>query len=301
MSETILPSLESQDQKTNFNVTNGGRALNAVWHTSLPAIQKIILLYLGSQLDFRGDFMEARKVTLSTLAERVGWKRTSLKAAIRSLEEAGYLEVYENFSQNVQMANSFKLTDKLFSDYAIKLQAIQRDKDKIKEPRLPRHVARGPQPTGEEPQPTGEEPQPTTDTPSSSSLHSSPSSSEKKRKSVPINGRRSRHSDAINREVGKVSQKNTTPLVEGLSLYIFKGDKTNYITKNAWVYGMIDRFGYDKMENFFQFVKTRVREPLAYRDRKVLENEIETFLGYSEQPQRGEPSDATDARRNEFH
>ena len=64
---------EAQEQNPAWNVFNGGRALNAIWSVpkeKLNTNDKIILLFLGSQMNFGNDFSEWRWESLNTIASK---------------------------------------------------------------------------------------------------------------------------------------------------------------------------------------------------------------------------------------
>ena len=71
---------------------NGGRCLRAIWHIKeISVYERIILVYLGAILDFRGDFSEGKAVSKETIAKTTGISKSSAIRAINQLIKKGYV------------------------------------------------------------------------------------------------------------------------------------------------------------------------------------------------------------------
>jgi DNA-binding HxlR family transcriptional regulator len=142
--------MDEQEKKQAVYVakalTNGGRALNAVWRCDkVDAQEKLILLYLGSQLDFRGDFTEAVQRHISTIVKWTGIKRTTVFDRLKSLEEKKYIErKNKTLANGAPGANEYYLTDLIFTEhYALLAAEAVRDADDPRSPdELPSSVSR---------------------------------------------------------------------------------------------------------------------------------------------------------------
>jgi len=110
------------DLKTAKVLATGGRALNAIWTSKILASnERLLLAYLGSQLDFRGTFGESRWVSLATFVANTHLSKSTVKRVLDRLEAAGYIVRQQHFKDGRQLANSYKLTDLIFEQYAAKL------------------------------------------------------------------------------------------------------------------------------------------------------------------------------------
>jgi len=107
------------DLKTAKVLAAGGRALNAVWASSILAPnERLLLAYLGSQLNFKGTFGESRWVSIATFVKNTNLSRSTVKRVLDQLEEAGYIVRQERFQNGRQLANSYRLTNLIFEQYA---------------------------------------------------------------------------------------------------------------------------------------------------------------------------------------
>ncbi len=129
-----------QNMKVALALTNGGRALNAVWELRIPIEQKSILLYLGSQMDFRGDFTEYRWCPISLICHATCMSRSTVFRALSSLESEGYIVRKHRYRGAEQLASSYALAEKIFSEYAEKLSIPTCQAD------IPPHVTETPPP-----------------------------------------------------------------------------------------------------------------------------------------------------------
>ena len=111
------------DAKFIRQSTNGGRALNAIWQSSLPALQKLILLYLGSQLDFNGTFTEYRWCYVSTIEKATSISNRTIFSILSDLEKNGYISREKQFEGKKQLATLYAINDKIFDEYAAILVA----------------------------------------------------------------------------------------------------------------------------------------------------------------------------------
>lgn len=109
---------------TAKSLTNGGRALNAIWQNAkLTTHERIVLLYLGSQLDFTGNFTVSRWVPVSRLCAATSISRASMFRVLGGLHVNGYILKENRFGEIGQLANSYSITDKIFAEYARVLEA----------------------------------------------------------------------------------------------------------------------------------------------------------------------------------
>jgi hypothetical protein len=127
----------SYSMKTALMVTNGGRALTAIWdNQNLSTKEKIFLLYLGSRLDFRSDFTEQRFESLTKICAATGLSRTTALRVANQLEfgrdrdgddmphGGGYLRRQQRKEVNGNnLPSLYNLTDKLFKEYADNLES----------------------------------------------------------------------------------------------------------------------------------------------------------------------------------
>lgn len=103
-------------------LTNGGRALDAVW--DLPGFtphEKLFLLYLGSQLDFGSEMVGLHPLRrIEVVADKIGIGEGTLYHVVDSLVRRRYIELNENSTKsgNLIMTDSYVLTEKIWRDYA---------------------------------------------------------------------------------------------------------------------------------------------------------------------------------------
>ena len=109
------------------SLMNGGRSLNAIWNLPFKSQEKLILSYIGSQLNFNGNFTEARRVTNEKLQRMTGLSRATLWRHINSLEKNGYLIR----TPDTIKGNTYRLTPKLFHEYKTYLQNIMESRNEI--------------------------------------------------------------------------------------------------------------------------------------------------------------------------
>ena len=112
-----------------MSLTNGGRSLNAIWYLKIPPVQKLILQFFGSEMNFTGSFAEPMQVTRKTIAAFVGISIDTLDRGIKSLVKLGYLsKVAHEDTYNCQSASEYALTEKLFTSYAEFLAAHEAER-----------------------------------------------------------------------------------------------------------------------------------------------------------------------------
>jgi DNA-binding PadR family transcriptional regulator len=102
-----------------MSLTNGGRALNAVWRCkNLDSEEKLILLFIGSQLDFTGDFSESIQRYVSTIVEWTCLSKATVHRRLKSLQKKGYIDRTRKTLENGELdANEYRLTDLIFQEH----------------------------------------------------------------------------------------------------------------------------------------------------------------------------------------
>lgn len=97
----------------------GGRHLNAITkNRKLKIYEKAVLHCLASHQDYRGDFMQWRFMAIEDMADEIGCAARTILRAIQSLEEKGYLLREARWKGNQKLPNNYKLTSKIFQEYA---------------------------------------------------------------------------------------------------------------------------------------------------------------------------------------
>lgn len=110
------------DLKTAKILGAGGRAFKAVYLSKiLTPFQKLLMSYLGSQLNFRGTFGESRWVSVATLMVNTSMSKSTVKRVMDQLVSLGYLVREPRFKDGRQLANGYRLTDLVFEQYAARL------------------------------------------------------------------------------------------------------------------------------------------------------------------------------------
>lgn len=135
----------------SLSLTNGGRALNAIKHLTnkrLGSHERHVLLILGSELNFTGDFTDTRWITLTTLVEMTGISRAGVKRALDRLLDPEGVRAAQAQARDAgliapdgepdpyiirradydpvtgqQRANHYGLTTRVFREYAALLAA----------------------------------------------------------------------------------------------------------------------------------------------------------------------------------
>lgn len=113
-----------------MSLTNGGRSLNAIWYLNIPPCQKLILQFLGSEMNFNESFSETIRISRKALAQFICVSIKTLNTAIQSLLESGYIKKINHIDvYECNEASEYGLTEKLFDDYAQFLDEryVQRD------------------------------------------------------------------------------------------------------------------------------------------------------------------------------
>jgi len=113
-----------------MSLTNGGRSLNAIWYLNIPPCQKLILQFLGSEMNFNESFSETIRISRKALAQFICVSIKTLNTAIQSLLESGYIKKINHIDvYECNETSEYGLTEKLFDDYAQFLDEryVQRD------------------------------------------------------------------------------------------------------------------------------------------------------------------------------
>lgn len=109
------------DMEIAKSLTNGGRALQAVWDMPFTPHQKLFLLYLGSQLDFTCDETRRHRYhRIEPVADKIGIAEGTLRQVVDTLVRQKYVEYNEDEGITLDrvMTNSYRLTEKIWSEYA---------------------------------------------------------------------------------------------------------------------------------------------------------------------------------------
>ena len=115
------PERINMSLKVAKSVTNGGRSLNAIWaNKNLDAQEKLILLYLASQLDFTKEFTAPIERYVGTIAKNTGLSDRTIQRRMKSLcsDERRYIKITERKNGDLNVASSYRMTDKIFVEYA---------------------------------------------------------------------------------------------------------------------------------------------------------------------------------------
>jgi hypothetical protein len=109
---------------TQATITSGGRSLSCIWATpNLSANEKLVLQYLGSQVNFSiGDFTASRWTPIARIVAATSLSRRTVFTVIKKLETNGYLNREQRFENHCQLPSSYSLTSKVFREYAEILQ-----------------------------------------------------------------------------------------------------------------------------------------------------------------------------------
>ncbi len=109
------------------SLSNGGRALDAVWENpNFTPHEKLYLLYIGSQLDFGCEFTEtARCRRTEVVSMKIGIGEGTLRQVVDALLRRRYVQLNESSYRSVTviMTDTYVLTDKIWTDYAEILEA----------------------------------------------------------------------------------------------------------------------------------------------------------------------------------
>ncbi len=122
------------DKITNAK-TSGGRSLTAIWKSKLTNNEKIIMLFLGSELDFRMSFSgQYTYLSLNRMAENTSLNQSTIcrilngyrkreNVWVPGLIERGYIkkEVPTKIQQLDCTPTSYCLTSKVFDEYMMVL------------------------------------------------------------------------------------------------------------------------------------------------------------------------------------
>ena len=107
-------SQASYNKEKKFDPYSGGRSLNAIWASCLNGTEKLILQFLGSQLDFRSDFLQTKKLTQKFIAKKCTKTSRTVMKTFLALEEKGYVKINPSDDST---GNFYSLTTKIFDEY----------------------------------------------------------------------------------------------------------------------------------------------------------------------------------------
>ncbi len=115
---------ELADKITNAK-TGGGRSLKAIWECKgISVTEKMILLFLGSELNYCQDFEnQYRFISLNNIAENIGYSKKCIITNIQSLLQKGYInkQLVTPEEQMKGWSNHYCLTSKIFNEYLLML------------------------------------------------------------------------------------------------------------------------------------------------------------------------------------
>ena len=107
------------------SASNGGRSLNALWATDITPMQKLILIYLGSKVNFTTSFSNIfESVSLSEIVNQTGAAKNTVLKVLKELCQLGYIERRVppiSLCITNHAASSYCLTPKAFDEYTLKL------------------------------------------------------------------------------------------------------------------------------------------------------------------------------------
>lgn len=103
-----------------FDVYQGGRFISAISRNkNLNTLEKIIMLTIGGELDFRDIQGSQRYISNATLAEYTSMSERSVMRLTKKLSADGYLVKTDRFDDNNrQQSNLYSLSPKVFMEYA---------------------------------------------------------------------------------------------------------------------------------------------------------------------------------------
>lgn len=124
---------ELADKITNAK-TSGGRSLTAIHKSKLNQVEKHLMLFLGSELNYTQSFVnQYRFISLSTIAENLSVNKSTISRVLNGynqkgknilgLIERGYIEkqIATKQEQEKGWANHYCLTAKIFDEYMLSL------------------------------------------------------------------------------------------------------------------------------------------------------------------------------------
>lgn len=119
----INENQNSESLNTNeefpFDPYAGGRYLNAISENpNLNSMQKLLMLTIGAQLDFRNLAESERFISQAKLAELMSCTREAVNRIVKGLVTSGYLTSQQRFKENKQLSNMYALSAKVFLEYA---------------------------------------------------------------------------------------------------------------------------------------------------------------------------------------
>ncbi len=79
--------------------------------------EKCVMHYLAAHQDYTKDFQQWRFAAMQDMADDIGCSKDTVKRAIQSLETNGYILKQNRTDGKMQLANNYKITEKIFTEY----------------------------------------------------------------------------------------------------------------------------------------------------------------------------------------
>lgn len=102
------------------SLSNGGRALEAIFQSKLTSSEKLIMHALGSKMDFRGSFENQYIfMSLTEIAHRTSLTTRTSLTILSKLNDNGYIskKIPSKEDQLKNIPNQYCLTSKIFEEY----------------------------------------------------------------------------------------------------------------------------------------------------------------------------------------
>ena len=117
-------SISSLNLKIAKALNNGGRALNAIWENrNIDSQETVVLMYLGSQIDFTGEWTASVPRFVSTIAAKTKLSESTVVRRLKTLQEKKYItSTPTTLANGSRGANLYALTDRIFEEYMTHLE-----------------------------------------------------------------------------------------------------------------------------------------------------------------------------------
>jgi DNA-binding MarR family transcriptional regulator len=113
-----FPLQADKSSKSNEILTSGGRHLDAISkNKNLNMNEKCVMHYLAAHQDYTKDFQQWRFAAMQDMADDIGCSKNTIKRTIKTLEEKGYILKQNRAKEKEQLANNYKITEKIFTEY----------------------------------------------------------------------------------------------------------------------------------------------------------------------------------------